>query len=348
MSYGFEQSLWLKESTVYGTAEDMSAGTRPVILCRPNILLAKTREVIQTGHLRGAGISLQYEDDVNTLESVAGSINGIVPVGQADVNSSLPDTNGFLVLMKHLLGSVTTTGGPVYTHTFYWNEKIFSGFSLAHNLCGATYCYDGLQVASTKLSGKIGGPLEWTCPLIGKSERNVAKITAVESKPAYLAGPPYWLIQHITVKIDSVTINLTGIDMEFANELESGEDKSYNLGSGSRSCLAKSGHTVKGTFSRRHKTDATTVSKFYAKFLSSLTAEIEISLTHPGDPSTYAGKIVLANVKFRGKTPEASDRSWIIEEAPFEALNLDDISSYVQFKDGAAAPVTATGTYDGS
>jgi hypothetical protein len=347
MAYGFEQSLWIKESGTYGTAEDMSVGTRPVILCRPNIALAKTVERIQTGHLRAAGASIQSAEDIIGLESVAGNISGIVPVGQSVSGS--PDTSGFLVLLKHLMGKVVTTGSATpYTHKFYWYDKFFAGFSLAHNLCGATYVYDGMQVQSLKLSGKIGGPLEYTYSLVGKTERQITAVTAVESQPGYNVVPPYWLIQHVTAKIDTVAIDLTGIDYEFANELESGEDKSYNLGAGSRSCLAKSGHTVKGTFSRRHKRDSTNVSKFYAKFLSGANASLEINLAHPNDPSNFSGKIILPFTKLMGKTPEASDRTWVMEEAPFEAFTLNDATNYIEILDSAPAPVTATGTYDGS
>jgi len=348
MAYGFEQSLWLKESTTYGTAEDMSVGTRPVILCRPNISLAKTVERIQIGHLRSGGASIQYSEDSEVLESVAGSISGIVPVGQStSPSSSVPDTSGFLVLLKHALGKVITSGTSSYTHTFGWNDKLFPGFSLAHNICGATYVYDGMQVQSVKLSGKVGGPLEYTDEFIGKTERQLAAITAVVSHPAYVV-PAHWLIQYITAKIDAVTVDLTGFDFEFANELESGEDKSYNLGSGSRVCLAKSGHTVKGTFNRRHKRDSTNVSKFYAKFLSGAIATLEINLTHPTAPASFMGQIFFGFVKFRGKTPEASDRGWIMEDAPFEAFSLNDATNLIQIMDLAAAPVTATGTYDGS
>jgi hypothetical protein len=347
MAYGFEQSLWMKESGTYGTAEDMSVGTRPVILCRPNISLAKTFERIQIGHLRGGGASIQYEEDAISLESVAGSITGVVPVGQS--LSGAPESSGFLVLLKHLLGKVVTTGAATpYTHRFYWNDKLFPGFSIAHNLCGATYIYDGMQVGSLKLSGEIGGPLEFTYSFIGKTERQVAAITAVASQPVYNVIPAYWLIQHITAKIDTIAVDLAGIDYELANEIESGDDRSYNLGSAARSCLVKSGHTVKGTFSRRHKRDSANVSKFYAKFLSGANAALEINLVHPTDPGNFSGKIVLPYTKLMGKTPEASDSGWIMEESPFEAFTLNDATNYIEILDSSSTPVTATGAYDGT
>jgi len=339
MSFGYTQVLWLKEAaspTVYGTSEDMSSGTRYVLPVRPNITIEKTLARIKTEHMRGVA-GIKQEEDQLGIEGVQGSFGGVVPC-----------KGDFGIVLKHTLGSVTTTGASApYTHTYYFQDKIFSGFSLATNKGDATYISHGCQIKSLKLSAKVGGALEHTVDIVGRTEAQAATITA-PTLPALLAGTPYWLFQHGAFTVDTITEPITEFSVDLLSELAESEDSSYALGNVGRTLLARSGYGATGTIKRRHDKDATQVSKFYAKFLSGATAGLVLTFTNPSD-ANYTFVITLHAVKFEGKTPNASDKGLLMEDIPFTAYDLAGGSgSGIVVTDAQAAPATAAGAYDGT
>ena len=341
MGFGYSKALWIREASSYGNATDMSTGSQYVIPVRANSTLEKTIARITTEHIRGVA-SVQDSEDQLGIVSVGGAFGGVVPW------TALQGTgfNAWGIILKHTLGEVTTSG-PVstkYTHTFTWNDLLFVGLSIADNKAGATYAYHGIQIESLNLTGTIGGPLEFTCNVLGASEVVAATITA----PALtlLSAHPYVLCQKITFELDDTAQAMTGFDITFANELEAAEDRSYALGSDARALLVKSGHSCTGTLRRRHDADGTNISLFYTKFLSGATAKIEIILTHPTD-TDYTAKINLGHVKFTGKTPNAADKGYIPEEIPFTAFNLDNAASFIEWTDEDDL-TTAAGAYTGA
>jgi hypothetical protein len=336
MSFGYTQALWLKESATYGSSEDLSTGTRYVLPVKPNISVEKTLARIKTEHIRGTAGMKQEEDQLG-IESVQGSFGGIVPC-----------KGDFGIVLKNMLGKVVTTGASSpYTHDFQWTDKLFVGFSLAINKGDATYVSHGCQFKSLKLSAKVGGPLEWTADIVGRTEAQIATVTA-PTLPTLLAGTPYWLFQHGTFELDTVAEPITEFSVDCVNELAESDSSSYSIGSVLRSLLSRTGYGVTGTVKRRHDKDATQVSKFYAKFLSGAVARVKLSFTNPSD-ANYSLSISLGMVKFEGKTPNASDKGLLFEEIPFVAYDLDSAATnYIDIIDAQAAPVTATGAYDGA
>ena len=335
MSFGFTQALWLKEAaspTVYGTVEDMSTGTRYMLPLK-SATMDKTIARIKTEHIRGVAGIKQDEDQLG-IESVQGSFGGIVPC-----------KGDFGIVLKHVLGKVTTSGN--YTHSYAWTEKLFSGFSLAINKGDAAYNSHGCQFKSLKLSAKVGGPLEWTASVVGKAEAQLATITA-PALPALLAGTPYWLFQHGAFTIDSASEPITEFSVDIVNDLAESDDSSYAIGSVARGLLPRIGYGLTGAIKRRHDKDATQVSKFYAKFLSGATADVRLIFTNPSD-AAYVFSIILAVVKFEGKTPNPTDKGLVFEDIPFTAYDLETGSgSGIVVTDAQATPATATGAYDGS
>lgn len=337
MSFGYQQVAWFKQSASYGSTEDVGTDPRFILPVKPSITVEKTLARIKTEHLRG-NAAVQPEEDQLGIESVAGSLSGVVP-WKGDL----------YFLLKNTLGKVVTAGvAAPFTRTYTWVDNLFYGFSVGINRAGANYAYRGCQIASLKLAATIGGPLEWTADLLGQKEDVVA--TKTPATLPSLHAVPYMLFQQATFEIDDVVEPITSFELTFTNELESAEDRSYALGSATRVALARSGYGVSGTIKRRHDLDATTVSKFYAKFLSGATAKLEIILTHPTDPTNYSGVITLGLCKFEGKTPTAADRGFLSEEIPFTAYSLDLSSSSIVIKDANATPAagTETGAYDGA
>ena len=335
MSFGYTQALWLKESAAYGSSEDLSTGTRYVLPVKPNISVEKTLARIKTEHIRGTAGMKQEEDQLG-IESVQGSFGGVVPC-----------KGDFGIVFKNAIGKVVSAGvAAPYSHIYTWNDKLFVGFSLAINKGDATYVSHGCQFKSLKLSAKAGGPLEWTADIIGAKEVQIATVTA-PTLPTLLAGTPYWLFQHGSFEIDDMVEPMTEFSIDFLNELAESDDSSYSIGNVLRSLLPRTGYGVTGTVKRRHNKDATQVSKFYAKFLAGTVGKLEFTFVNPSD-ANYSLLITLGVVKFEGKTPNASDKGMLFEEIPFVAYDLDQATSSINVSDAQAAPVTATGAYDGA
>ena len=342
MSFGYTQALWMKESATYGSAEDLATGTLYILPVKANVSLAQEIDVIETEHMRATASKQQAEIQTGK-SSAGGAFSFVVPCKSAISTGA----NAFCVLVKHLLGKLATSGpaGTTYTHTFTWNDLLFPGLSIGGNRAGASYVYHGQQIKSLKLTCKVGGPLEATVTTVGKSEAAAAALTA--PTVVLLSADPYWIFQDATFKMDTVATPITEIDLEFTNELEEADDKSFVLGSTTRALLPKAGHTVTGTVKRRHAVDGTNISKFYTKFLSGATAALVLTFTHPTD-ADYTMVITLGVTRFKGKTPMASDKGPIPEEIPFIAYDLDLSTSSIVATDKSPNPVSATGAYDGT
>lgn len=337
--FGFQSSLWLKESASYGSVETMSTGTRYPILHKPGVTLEKTIARIKTEHIRQVS-GMKYDEDQLGIESVQGGWGGIIPC-----------KGDFGIILKNALGKVTTSGpsGTTYTHTYYWNDLPFVGLSAAVNKAGISYLYHGLQFKKLGLSAKVGGGLEYTVDTVGKSETFLAEIT-MPTLNALLTANPYWLFQHAAFDVDGSTdetIQAINIDCDF--ELAESEEESYVLGSVARSRLSRKGYGVTGTITRRFANDGASslASKMYDKFLSGATASLVLTFVHPTD-ADYGMIITLGVCKFEGKSPNYKDKGILMEEVPFVAYDLDQTTSSIVVTDEQAGPATATGAYDGA
>lgn len=345
MAFGYTQALIIKEAAAYGEQGDLSTGSVYVLPVRLGVDLKLNKTFIKTEHMRAVGTILQPEEQ-NGIEGVEGSFSGVVPWGARNGTGF----NAFSVLLKHLLGAVTTPApsGTTYTHTYNWNDKAFTGLTIGMLKGNALYVYDGCQIASIEFTCKVGGPLEYKCNVVGKTLRVVAAITAPTLTLEPTAGNQYVLGQQMAFEVDDVVEPITEMTWTISNELGVAEDQSYALGGLSRVNLAKIGHMAEGTVTRRHDKDSGETSKFFAKFLSGATAKLEAIFTHPTD-ADFSLKFQFGIVKYRGEDPNPETKGYMMEKAPFTAFDLNtSASNFVVQTDEYAGPVTATGAYDGS
>lgn len=333
--FGYTQALWFKESASYGSVETMSSGTRYILPVKP-ANFKKVINRIKTEHIRGVSGMQQAEDQLG-IESVEGTFEFAVPCA-----------GDFAWLVKQYTGKMTTTGpsGTKYTHTALWNEKLFVGFSCAHNKAGKTYAYHGCQIKSLKVTAKVGGVLMGTITIVGKSEEQLALVTA-PTIPTLATGTPYFLFQHGAFTIDTVAEPITEFEITFERELAEGEEESYALGSVARALLPSKGYGASGTIKRRHDNDSTHVSKFYAKFLAGTTGALVLTFTSPTD-ADYTAVFTLGVVKFEGETPNPESNAWIMENAPFRAYDMDAATSSIVITNKSSTALTGTGAYDGA
>jgi hypothetical protein len=317
----------------------MSSGTTYTILHKPGVTLEKTIGRIKTDHIRQVAGMKQDEDQLG-IESVQGGWGGVVPC-----------KGDFGIILKNSLGKVVTPGvvGTTYYHTYLWNDLPFVGMSAAANKAGISYLYHGLQFKKLHLEAKVGGALEYSVDTVGKNETPIAQIT-MPAITALLTATPYWLFQHATFNMDASTAEtIQGFSIDCDWELCESEEESYSLGSVQRQRLSRKGHSVTGTIRRRFANDGASslASKMYDKFLSGATASLVFTFTHPSD-ADYTMVITLGVVKFEGKSPNYGDKGILMEEIPFVAYDLDQVTSSIVVTDEQAGPATATGAYDGA
>jgi hypothetical protein len=345
MSLGFSQALVFKESASYGSIEDLTAGIRHQLLVKPDISIAKTIDQITAEHLRPK-IGPYEKDTVLGAEKIGGSFSGLLPIYYR--SATYEGTFGFI--LKHLLGGVTTIGpsGTKYTHSHYWNDKLFPGLSFGVNRNDKSYRYHGCQIKSLKLSGVVGQAVEFSIDIVGKEEVLAAAITP--PTVGTQTTPAYWIMKLGTFKVATVSTPITAFDITFENQLEESFDRAGAIGSNQLAALAKTGHSVTGTLKRRLANDGTAYSKFYERALAETVTAIELSFVHPNPAeSDYSLKVILNDVKFTPATPKGTDRSFIMEEIGFTAYDLYDTgSSFITVTDKVTEPATAQGAYDGS
>uniref|UniRef100_A0A6M3JC92 Tail protein n=1 Tax=viral metagenome TaxID=1070528 RepID=A0A6M3JC92_9ZZZZ len=334
-SLGFEQALWLKETTTaYANVETMtSAGI--ILPVRGDLNFGKVIGQINTEHLRQSSY-VQEEENDHGLVSVEGDFGGTVPA------SSI----GFKTLIKHLTGKLVVAGTAPYVGTYTWNDDIFLGLSFAQHKAGSLYAWHGCQIEKFSLSFKVGGPLEYRCTVVGASEDAVAAETTVPTL-TLLAATPYYLTEHITFSLDTVAEAITEMTIDFNCELLKSEEQSYAAGSNTRVSLARGGVKITGTIKRRHDKDDSNQSKFYTKFLSGAPAALLVDCDHPTD-ADHNMEINLGVVKFDDARPLADGQGHTFETIPFTAYDLDAATSDIVISDDNATPATATGTYDGT
>lgn len=335
--FGYTQALWFKESAAYGSVETMSSGTRYILPVKP-ANAKKTINRIKTEHIRGVA-GMKTEEDQLGEESV-----------ELTFEFAVPCNGDFAFLLKHLTGKITSTGpsGTKYTHTALWNDKMFVGLSFAHNKAGKTYVYHGCQIKSMKLSVKVGGPLTGSITIVGSKEEQLALQTA-PAIPTLATGTPYYLFQHGAFTIDGAAEAITEAEITFERTLAESLEESYVIGSVSRALLPSYGFGATGVIKRRHDNDSTHVSKFYAKYLAGTTGAVVLTFTSPTD-ADFTFIVTLGVVKFEGETPNYENTSWIKENAPFTAYNMDaaTATSSLVLTDKSNQAFAATGAYDGA
>lgn len=333
MSKGYNTTLWFKESASYGSAEDMSTGTRYVLPISSETLTLEI-ERLKTEHMRNVRFT-QNEEDAGGLYNVTGSFTGKVPWGVE-----------FGHLLKNLTGKVA---GASTTHTYTWNDNLFVGLSIAINKGAATYIVDGAQIQSIDFSFTLGGYVEYTCNVVAKDYRVVAAVTTPSL--TLETSPPYWLCHQVTFELDTVAESLTGVDLSCFNELADAQDQSYALGSNKRALLPAIGGGVTGTLRRRHDKDGSGEgSKFWDDFTTDGLAKLEIIVAHPNEGG-WSATFMFTNCRFTADNVNMSDKGHVMEEVPFEAFDIDDAtgtSSIVIIDDNSASPTAATGAYTGA
>ena len=141
----------------------------------------------------------------------------------------------------------------------------------------------------------------------------------------------------------------TEISFDFKPTLEVSEEKSYKCGSDVRSLLVRSGMEITCTLKRRHLVDGTgNLSKMYNNLASGASAAIQVSAVHNTIPGSYSMTQDWSAAKVTDQQSNVRDMGVIPEEVTLRLFNFNTAgTNKITILDKNAAPITATGAYDG-
>lgn len=332
--FGYNTSIWFKESPTFNATDAMDAGTLIGLYVKPGVSLNAVREIIDSEHIRGTRFKQSTDLNIGLL-SCAGSIPFRVAYCSA-----------FTFILKHLLGKVVTSGPVtgIYTHTFTFNELVFTGLSFAHNKVGATWKYHGCQLNSLKLSVGAGAYMDADVGVLGCREVIGAALSSVS--PSALVTDPYIQSHHIVATVGGGSAKkLAGFDLEINSGIDSSPDKAYELGSAYPANLIPVAGGMSGTLRRRVQKDGDLTQGTFFSEHSASNAYKSIVITCTNPTTTGYTLVISFDAVFEPPDIKASDTGIIMEEVAFRDVNL--ATATIVVTDNAATPATATGTYNG-
>lgn len=224
---------------------------------------------------------------------------------KGQVTMELPNAN-LATLLKHMFGTVATTGAGPYTHTV--TPGPLTGLSMTTqfgrpDITGTVqpFTYSGCKVADWELSADVNDYAHLMLNLTGKAETTGTSL-AVASYPANL-NPLTYVQSSLTIAGSSVAVRK--FSMKGNNNLKS--DRS-GPGSGLiREQLENGIRDYTGTI----EADFESLTN-YNRFVN--TAESSLVLTFANGSDTLT---VTANVRYDGETPNVAGPELLTQNLPF-------------------------------
>ena len=262
-----------------------------------------------------------FAQDIEQISSniIRGNRNPTSPfTGNRSVKGSLSTELapfGQAVLLKHLMGSVTTTGTTNYTHVF----KIGA---LPVGLCfekqvtdlGKYFLYNGVRVSKASFDFKPAGPIDTSFEFVGQKE--TIGDASIDATPTDLGHNPFEgfnaSIEVGGSSIGTVTAAKFDVDNDIQTDL-------YAIGGGGLVHSLPEGN-VKVSGSCTVIFDSITL---YNQAVAGTESSLKIALTKGtglGSTGNEMIEFLIPELKFKASTPVIKDSKGIMLEMPFEAF----------------------------
>lgn len=231
-------------------------------------------------------------------------------------------------IFKHLLGTVTTTGGNPYTHVFKVGdlpvgltiEKQFTDLDTPQY-----FKYTGCKINSGKITLKPEGMIDFVIGIMGATE--TISTSSVDSSATDNGWTPFDGFEAVITEGGSTLAIATEVDLSIENNLDG---SIYVLdGTGTRYSLPEGMVKVSGTLKALF-TDLT----LYNKALGHTESALVITFTKgsgTGAASNEKLTITVPELIYQPQAPVVSGPSGVFVELPFVAYynNGADVSSIV-------------------
>lgn len=258
--------------------------------------------------------------DIELLSSsvITGNRNASKPVtGKRSVKGSLAtELNPYMgVLLKHLIGAVTTTGASApYTH-------VIKVGALPTSLCFEKqfpditqfFLYNGVRVSKGSFQFSPSGFVDTSFDFVGQKE--TISGTSIDSTPRDLGHLAFEGFEAAILEGGSSIAVVTQIKLDIENSLQS---DLYTIGGGGIVGSIPAGKVkVSGTLTAIF--DAITL---YNKAVNGTESSLKVTLTHGtglGTAGNESIEFLLPELRFKASTPAIKDDKALMLEMPFEA-----------------------------
>lgn len=180
-SRGFGSYLGLAEETTWGTAVTVSTNWLRVV----SMSVKRTTEIVPRPHLGDAFSTSTNRRQHYTRADTVG--------GQIEILCAYDDSS--LMILKHALGAVATTGAGPYTHDFTLATPGPTGLTIQGGYgTGDAEYFQGCKVDSFEWSLTAGDVARLTVDVIGETSGGLV----LKSAPTYSTGGEEMLHSHIS------------------------------------------------------------------------------------------------------------------------------------------------------
>lgn len=291
MSQAFGYAGWIGfgEESTYGTPV---TPTKFMEILEESMKLEQSRIGVPT--LRQVGVF----NSVLSRKSVSGSLR---------VQGLL---TGWEALLKHGIGSVSTSGSTNYSHTYTPADAVPTGLTLhvnrdAASLGGSSaFAYHGCHVRRLTLTQEAEQPLIVEAEFIGEDESNVALATPTFPTPVLFDYSQF------SATYNALAIAVRRFELSIENALA---DDRYNLGSRLRVGTGRNGpRKISGSMEVEFQNLT-----YLADFQALTQRELAANWTIDG---TKALQINMPAVQLQGETPTNTGPGPIVANFTFEAF----------------------------
>ncbi|WP_025324503.1 phage tail tube protein [Deferrisoma camini] len=299
--------LLMVEETTWGTKPTITAGDS-VRIPFDTESLGASQERQQNPHLKG---------DRNPARGVLGRVDA-----GGDISCKLNGLDHGL-LLKALLGSVTTTGTGPYTHTFKIGSSLPS-FTIEKGFAdiGQYFVLTGFKCASARFALNPDGFFDLSTTWMGKGEdASSPAASSMDSAPTERTDAVFSMTDaNMVIQEGGANIaTLTGLEFSYENGLDGNV---YTLANqGQRGALPAGAVRITGELTALFEDVS-----LYNKAKNSTETSIAITLQR-GDGSGSAGneklQLFLDEILFGKAIPKAEGPAGVLLKLPFEAYYED-------------------------
>ncbi len=267
-------------------------------------------------HFRLIDESVKVEDGYNLRQYLSSSVARTKIRNKRNVTGgfNIPASYGGIgLLLKHVLGDVSTTGSGPYTHTIT-DGALPVGLSVQvdRDTAGvggsSAYKFAGAQVQSLTIKQGMEEEAQIGCELLAKTVTNVAA-----ASPSYPSAVYADWLDVSTVTFDGTTFTARELEVQISNELRA---DGYKLGDRERQHLGRKGGGVTMKFGGDYdKLD------FFTDYIAGTTGTAVVTWTD----GTNSLSVSLANACIQDANPNAGDADDITYDLQLEG-DLGDVT----------------------
>lgn len=269
-----------------------------------------------TDHFRLIDESINVEDGYNLRQYLSTAVARQKIRNKRNVSGSftIPASYGGIgLLLKHVLGDVSTAGSGPYTHTIT-DAAIPTGLTIqvdrdTSGVGGSSaYKFAGCQISALNFSQSMEEELQISAEIMGKTVTNVAAAT-----PSYPSATYADWTAVTAVTFDGTTFTAREIEVGISNDLRA---DGYILGDRERQHLGRKGGTVTMKFNGEYdKLD------FFTDYIGGTTGTAVATWSDGTNSLSFS----LANACIQNSNPNASDADDIVYDLEMEG-DLDDLT----------------------